>query len=95
MRISEIRNSQEFQDLCQQLLAAEYEDFEILVEQLPILQANESEQKRMSKMVSEVLEKRKSGIDTNDIEKSIDEFVFELYQITSQEAKFLLSASSR
>lgn len=30
MRISEIRNSQEFQDLCQQLLAAEYEDFEIL-----------------------------------------------------------------
>jgi tetratricopeptide (TPR) repeat protein len=30
MRISEIRNTQEFQDLCQQLLAAEYEDFEIL-----------------------------------------------------------------
>jgi hypothetical protein len=67
----------------------------MFVEQLPILQANESEQKRMSKMVSEVLEKRESGIDTNDIEKSIDEFVFELYQITSQEAKFLLSASSR
>lgn len=30
MRISEIRNSQDFQDLCQQLLAAEYDDFEIL-----------------------------------------------------------------
>jgi tetratricopeptide (TPR) repeat protein len=28
MRISEIRNSQQFQDFCQQLLAAEYDDFQ-------------------------------------------------------------------
>jgi tetratricopeptide (TPR) repeat protein len=30
MYIREIRNSQEFQDLCQQLLAAEYDDFQIV-----------------------------------------------------------------
>jgi tetratricopeptide (TPR) repeat protein len=30
MRISEIRNSQQFQDFCQQLLAAEHADFEVL-----------------------------------------------------------------
>jgi hypothetical protein len=30
MRISEIRNSQYFQDLCQQLFAAEYSDFQVL-----------------------------------------------------------------
>lgn len=30
MRISEIRNSQQFQDFCQQLLAAEYSDFQAL-----------------------------------------------------------------
>lgn len=30
MRINEIRNSQQFQDLCQLLLAAEYSDFQAL-----------------------------------------------------------------
>lgn len=30
MRIREIRNSQDFQDLCQQVLAAEYDDFQVL-----------------------------------------------------------------
>jgi tetratricopeptide (TPR) repeat protein len=30
MRISEIRNSQQFQDLCQQILAAEFSDFQVL-----------------------------------------------------------------
>jgi tetratricopeptide (TPR) repeat protein len=30
MYVREIRNSQEFQDLCQQLLAAEYEDFQVV-----------------------------------------------------------------
>ena len=30
MRISEIRNSQQFQDFCQQVLAAEFSDFQVL-----------------------------------------------------------------
>jgi hypothetical protein len=30
MQIREIRNSQDFQDLCQQVLAAEYDDFQVL-----------------------------------------------------------------
>jgi len=63
----------------------------MFVEQLPIPQISESEQAKISKLVLEVLEKRKKGIDTMDIEKSIDEIVFELYQITSKEVEFLLS----
>jgi hypothetical protein len=67
----------------------------MFVEQLPIPQATKLEQEHLSKMVSHVLEKRKKGEISDDIEESIDEFVYKLYQITRQEVEILLSVSKK
>jgi len=59
------------------------------LENLPIPHISERAQAPFIKIVDEILEKKKNGIDTGDLERKIDEMVYELYELTAEEIKIV------
>ena len=59
------------------------------VEQIPIPKISETAQEPFIKIVDEIIEKKKNGIDTGDLERKIDEMVYELYELTAEEIKIV------
>lgn len=55
------------------------------IEQLPIKKIEEKEQKPFIKLVDEILEKKKLGQETEDLENKIDAMVYRLYDLTDEE----------
>ncbi len=55
--------------------------------QIPI--PTEKQEKEMNELVDMIIALKKDGKDSSDYEKKIDEFVYELYDITSEEQKLI------
>lgn len=58
-------------------------------EQIPIPQIPPSEQQPFITLVNKILEGKQQGNDTTDLEKQIDDLVYELYEITDDERKVI------
>lgn len=61
---------------------------------LPIPKASDKEQKKIIKLVDGILEKKRKSAeaDSTDLEKEIDQLVYELYNITEEEQKIIEEA---
>lgn len=59
------------------------------VEQIPIPQLPTSEQAPLVALVEQILAKKKQGQDTSELEREIDERVFELYGLSEEEKKLV------
>ena len=59
------------------------------IESIPIKKTNINEQKRFTKIVDIIMNKKKLGQDTTDLEKQIDAMVYELYGLTEEEIKIV------
>jgi len=57
--------------------------------EIPIKKISKTAQAPFIKIVDEILEKKKTGIDTGDLERKIDEMVYELYELTEEEIKIV------
>lgn len=55
------------------------------LEQVPIPEPTESQENEIVKLVDEIIEFKKSGKDTSDLEKQIDQLVYALYDLTPEE----------
>ena len=67
-------------------------DVNIKPEQLrkiPIKQISPEAQQPFIKLVDEVLEKKKVGENTSELEKKIDEMVYQIYELTDEEIKII------
>ncbi|HQB09391.1 MAG TPA: TaqI-like C-terminal specificity domain-containing protein, partial [bacterium] len=59
------------------------------IESIPIKKTNINEQKRFTKIVDIIMNKKKLGQDTTDLEKQIDAMVYELYGLTEEEIRIV------
>ncbi len=59
------------------------------IEQLPIKNISEKDQKPFISLVDKILEAKQQGKDSIGLEKKIDEMVYELYNITEEEQKII------
>lgn len=62
----------------------------MFVEKLPIPVISEDEQHPFTEIVNKILEAKKKGISTIDLENQIDQMVFELYKLSEKEKKYIL-----
>lgn len=58
---------------------------------IPLIDANKQEQKRINEIVDQILKKKKENpkADTSDLEKEIDKMVYDLYELTGEEIKII------
>ena len=66
----------------------------MFVEQLPVPVISEKEQKPFSDIVDKILSIKKESGDTTDLEVQIDEMVFDLYGLNSEEIDYILSGEA-
>ncbi len=59
------------------------------VKNLPIPKISEKQQAPFIKIVDEIITKKKTGENTADLERQIDEMVYELYELTDEEIKIV------
>lgn len=61
----------------------------VFVEQLPIPQISKSKQQPFIKLVDKIIQAKKDGKDTQDLEAKIDTLVYQLYDLTADEIKII------
>ena len=61
----------------------------MFVEKLPIPQISESEQKQFIDIVNAIIEEKKTGHDTSDLEATIDALIYKLYNLTPSEIEYI------
>ena len=61
----------------------------MFVEKLPIPQISESEQKQFIDIVNAIIEEKKTGHDTSDLEATIDALIYKLYKLTPSEIEYI------
>ncbi len=59
--------------------------YDFYIQQIPIPEITLEEQKPFIKLVDEILEKKKLGQETKDLENEIDKLVYRLYDLTDEE----------
>ena len=59
------------------------------VEMLPIPRANAAQQKEVANLVEAIIERKKVGEDTVDLEESIDELMYRIYGLTAEEVSLV------
>ncbi len=63
--------------------------FTMYIEQIPIPKISETKQKPFINLVDKIIAQKAQGKDTNHLEKQIDELVYKLYDITTNEQKII------
>lgn len=66
-----------------------YEYKPMYIEQMPIPVISESLQEPFYKLVDEILNHKKKGIETNYLENKIDQMVYELFELTKDEVELI------
>lgn len=57
----------------------------VVTDRIPIPKISLEEQKPFIELVDQILEKKKKNLDTTDLERKIDEMVYQLYELTPEE----------
>lgn len=66
-----------------------FEYFENGVGKLPIPEISTNQQKPFIEIVDKIIDGKKKGIDTTDLEKQIDQMVYKLYDLTEEEIRIV------
>lgn len=59
------------------------------IQQMPIPQISDTEQKQFCSLVEQIIEKNGKGLDSSHLEKQIDALVYKLYDLNEQEISYI------
>ena len=67
----------------------------MFIEQLPVPVIDQVKQKPFADLALQILEAKKSNLQTDELESRLDQMIFELYKLSDDEIEYLLSGFSQ